>query len=202
MAPNLDHNVEGKLPGERFDADQQCMLKYGKDSIRSQSQNVADICRDLHCQRDRYTWTSHPALEGTACGTLMVGLEPLSLKIFVFNLVFKFQWCRSGVCVSKIPGLTIQSSGKHITAFKTIDKKTFIQGLKFASLKQDTARTLNSVTTWEAWGNPTECESGCLYGESGRLKEGSVGLRQYNRACRDKRYCGNSCLSSFCLFEM
>ncbi|KAL9699239.1 hypothetical protein quinque_002680 [Culex quinquefasciatus] len=71
VAPNLDHNVEGKLPGERFDADQQCMLKYGKDSIRSQSQNVADICRDLHCQRDRYTWTSHPALEGTACGTLM-----------------------------------------------------------------------------------------------------------------------------------
>ncbi|XP_038120942.1 A disintegrin and metalloproteinase with thrombospondin motifs adt-1, partial [Culex quinquefasciatus] len=173
VAPNLDHNVEGKLPGERFDADQQCMLKYGKDSIRSQSQNVADICRDLHCQRDRYTWTSHPALEGTACGTLM--------------------WCRSGVCVSKIPGLTIQSSGKHITAFKTIDKKTFIQGLKFASLKQDTARTLNSVTTWEAWGNPTECESGCLYGESGRLKEGSVGLRQYNRACRDKR---NSCPGS------
>lgn len=84
-------------PGERFDADQQCkpiyyancsffkiqnqtffihlnlsianqgMLKYGKDSIRSRAQPLKEICRDLHCQRDRYTWTSHPALEGTSC---------------------------------------------------------------------------------------------------------------------------------------
>ena len=48
------------------------MLKYGKDSIRSRSQHLSDICRDLHCQRDRYTWTSHPALEGTSCGDTMV----------------------------------------------------------------------------------------------------------------------------------
>ncbi|XP_062544375.1 A disintegrin and metalloproteinase with thrombospondin motifs adt-1 isoform X2 [Armigeres subalbatus] len=171
--PSLDHAAQGMLPGERFDADQQCMLKYGKDSIRSQAQNIADICRDLHCQRDRYTWTSHPALEGTACGTLM--------------------WCRSGNCVSKIPGLTVQSSGKHITAFKTIDKKTFIDGLKFASLKQDTPRILNTIPTWNEWREPTECESGCLYGESGRLKEGSVGLRQYSRTCLDKR---NNCRGS------
>ncbi|XP_029735370.2 A disintegrin and metalloproteinase with thrombospondin motifs adt-1 [Aedes albopictus] len=173
VGPSLDHTAQGMLPGERFDADQQCMLKYGKDSIRSEAQHIADICRDLHCQRDRYTWTSHPALEGTACGTLM--------------------WCRSGACVSKIPGLTIQSSGKHITAFKTIDKKAFIEGLKFASLKQDTARTLNTIPTWDAWSEPSECESGCLYGESGRLKEGSVGLRQYSRTCLDKR---NSCTGS------
>ncbi|XP_055632048.1 A disintegrin and metalloproteinase with thrombospondin motifs adt-1 [Toxorhynchites rutilus septentrionalis] len=167
----LDHAAEGILPGERFDADQQCMLKYGKDSIRSQTQNIADICRDLHCQRDRYTWTSHPALEGTACGTLM--------------------WCRSGVCVSKIPGLSVQSSGKHITAFKTIDKKTFIEGLKFASLKQDAIRSMSIIPSWDPWGTPTECESGCLYGESGRLKEGSVGLREYSRTCSVKR---KSCL--------
>lgn len=43
------------------------MLKYGKDSTRSQVQPLKEICRDLHCQRDRYTWTSHPALEGTNC---------------------------------------------------------------------------------------------------------------------------------------
>ncbi|XP_058833011.1 A disintegrin and metalloproteinase with thrombospondin motifs adt-2 isoform X2 [Topomyia yanbarensis] len=164
---NLDHAAEGLLPGERFDANQQCMLKYGKDSISSQSQNIADICRDLHCQRDRYTWTSHPALEGTACGTLM--------------------WCRSGVCSSKVSGHSIHTGGKHITAFKTIDKKTFLEGMKFASLKQDTSRTLSTVPIWDNWGNKTECESGCLYGESGRLKEGSVGLRQYSRVCRDKR---------------
>uniref|UniRef100_A0A182JD08 Uncharacterized protein n=1 Tax=Anopheles atroparvus TaxID=41427 RepID=A0A182JD08_ANOAO len=164
---SLDHTGEGKLPGERFDADQQCLLKYGKDSTRSKSQDLADICRDLHCQRDRYTWTSHPALEGTSCGKLM--------------------WCRSGVCASKIPGLTLQSTGKHITAFKTIDKKTFIEGLKFASLRQDISRTLNTIPTWDSWSEPTECVSGCLYGESGRLKEGSTGLRQFTRKCLDKR---------------
>lgn len=71
---NLDHSAEGILPGERFDADQQCMLKYGKDSIRSRNQPLPDICRDLHCQRERYTWTSHPALEGTECGEMMVNI--------------------------------------------------------------------------------------------------------------------------------
>ncbi|XP_055536789.1 A disintegrin and metalloproteinase with thrombospondin motifs adt-1 [Wyeomyia smithii] len=167
----LDHGSEGILPGERFDVDQQCMLKYGKDSVRSQGQNIADVCRDLHCQRDRYTWTSHPALEGTSCGTLM--------------------WCRSGVCVSKIRILSVQSNGNYVTAFKTIDKKTFLEGLKTASLKQDISRTLVSVPKWNVWGNSTECESGCLYGESGRLKEGSVGLRQYTRNCNDKR---NACI--------
>lgn len=72
---NLDHAAEGILPGERFDSDQQCMLKYGKDSVRSKNQNLAEICRDLHCQRDRYTWTSHPALEGTWCGEMMVNFH-------------------------------------------------------------------------------------------------------------------------------
>lgn len=79
---NLDHGSEGILPGERFDVDQQCMLKYGKDSVRSRSQNIVDVCRDLHCQRDRYTWTSHPALEGTECGTLMVIFKCLSFFLF------------------------------------------------------------------------------------------------------------------------
>lgn len=76
---NLDHAAEGILPGERFDADQQCMLKYGKSSVRSTSQNFNDICHDLHCQRDRYTWTSHPALDGTKCGNSMV------IKYLIFS---------------------------------------------------------------------------------------------------------------------
>lgn len=70
---SLDHAAEGLLPGERFDADQQCALKYGRESLRSRTQSFNDICRDLHCQRDRYTWTSHPALEGTYCGHSKVG---------------------------------------------------------------------------------------------------------------------------------
>lgn len=48
------------------------MLKYGRGSRHSAGQSIEDICRDLHCQRERYTWTSHPALEGTKCGEEMV----------------------------------------------------------------------------------------------------------------------------------
>ncbi|XP_046970368.1 A disintegrin and metalloproteinase with thrombospondin motifs 16-like [Vanessa cardui] len=80
-AGQLDHSAEGILPGERFDADQQCMLKYGSGSRHSAAQNLEDICRDLHCQRERYTWTSHPALEGTMCGEDM--------------------YCRGGECVER-----------------------------------------------------------------------------------------------------
>ena len=34
----------------------------------------------VHCRREHYTWTSHPALEGTACGP--------------------GRWCRAGACVT------------------------------------------------------------------------------------------------------
>ncbi|XP_052873541.1 A disintegrin and metalloproteinase with thrombospondin motifs adt-1 [Anopheles cruzii] len=179
----LDHTREGKLPGERFDADQQCLLKYGKDSVRSKTQELTDICRDLHCQRDRYTWTSHPALEGTSCGKAM--------------------WCRSGVCTPKITSLSVHPNGQRITAFKTIDKKTFLEGIRLASLKQDLSKAIKP--TWSQWNDPTECVSGCLYGESGRLKEGSTGLREFTRTCLDKRqHCSGSsrkyetCLNKQC----
>ncbi|XP_060519373.1 A disintegrin and metalloproteinase with thrombospondin motifs adt-1 isoform X2 [Cylas formicarius] len=80
-AGQLDHGAEGALPGERFDANQQCMLKYGKGSKHSSQQPLDDVCRDLHCEKDKYTWTSHPALEGTYCGSGM--------------------WCRGGRCITK-----------------------------------------------------------------------------------------------------
>lgn len=40
-----------------------------------------------------------------------------------------------------------------------------------------------ATVQWSHWENPTDCESGCLYGESGRLREGSVGLKIYSRVC-------------------
>ncbi|XP_050521162.1 A disintegrin and metalloproteinase with thrombospondin motifs adt-1-like isoform X2 [Daktulosphaira vitifoliae] len=85
----LDHKQQGRLPGERFDSREQCMLKYGWGSTHASSQDLGEICRDLHCQRDRYTWTSHPALEGSLCGSN--------------------KWCRSGRCVSK--GLSALQAG-------------------------------------------------------------------------------------------
>lgn len=50
------------------------MLKYGRGSKHSSQQPLDDVCRDLHCERERYTWTSHPALEGTMCGNGMVSI--------------------------------------------------------------------------------------------------------------------------------
>lgn len=85
----MDHKQHGRLPGERFDAHEQCLLKYGRGSEHATSQDLSEVCRDLHCQRDRYTWTSHPALEGTLCGPN--------------------KWCRSGRCVHK--GLSALQAG-------------------------------------------------------------------------------------------
>ncbi|XP_074000179.1 A disintegrin and metalloproteinase with thrombospondin motifs adt-2-like isoform X1 [Rhodnius prolixus] len=86
----LDHGGLGKLPGERFNADEQCMLKYGRGSKHASTQSVGEICHDLHCSREGYTWTSHPALEGTSCGS--------------------DKWCRSGRCVGRNNGHS-QSGG-------------------------------------------------------------------------------------------
>lgn len=174
---NLDHTAEGMLPGERFDSDQQCMLKYGKDSVRSKSQSLTEICRDLHCQRDRYTWTSHPALEGTWCGEMM--------------------WCRSGICKSR-SNLVVENVNEDIkqliTSIKESEKSNIIDSKKFSSLIQEPTLLYTNglsfvpkVSLWSNWGNPTECESGCLYGESGRLRQGSVGLKTFSRNCLDYR---------------
>ncbi|XP_045112507.1 A disintegrin and metalloproteinase with thrombospondin motifs adt-2-like [Portunus trituberculatus] len=85
--PHLDHDADS-LPGQRFPVNQQCMLKHGVGSYHASTQKLEDICEDLHCRRDHYTWTSHPALEGTTCGHR--------------------QWCRRGKCVedSNAPGLS------------------------------------------------------------------------------------------------
>lgn len=58
------------------------MLKYGRGSIHATQQPLDDVCRDLHCQRDRYTWTSHPALEGTFCGNNKVSTSSSSTRNF------------------------------------------------------------------------------------------------------------------------
>ncbi|XP_071514817.1 A disintegrin and metalloproteinase with thrombospondin motifs adt-1-like isoform X2 [Panulirus ornatus] len=87
----LNHEAHS-LPGQRFSTHQQCMLKHGAGSHHAASQRLDEICQDLHCRRDHYTWTSHPALEGTTCGHR--------------------KWCRRGRCVedSDAPGLPPPSS--------------------------------------------------------------------------------------------
>lgn len=47
--------------------------------------------------------------------------------------------------------------------------------------------TVTKASLWSDWAAPSDCESGCLFGESGRLREGSTGLRVYTRVCLDTR---------------
>ncbi|KAF5283864.1 hypothetical protein FQA39_LY04684 [Lamprigera yunnana] len=144
-AGQLDHSAEGAFPGERFDADQQCMLKYGRGSRHSSQQPLDDVCRDLHCERERYTWTSHPALEGTVCGHNM--------------------WCRGGKCV--IRGLT--ASAAYIMTAGSQIRSDAING------------------AWSPWRPYSDCASGCLFGEEGRLRFGSTGIMVSTRSCNNPR---------------
>jgi hypothetical protein len=81
-----------------------------------------------------------------------------------------------------------------IAAIKSSDKSSFIDGKKFSSLIQEPILLytngiafVSKPSLWSNWGSPSECESGCLYGESGRLREGSVGLKIFSRTCLDYR---------------
>ncbi|CAH2003513.1 unnamed protein product [Acanthoscelides obtectus] len=148
-AGQLDHTAEGALPGERFDANQQCMLKYGGGSKHSTQQPLNDVCRDLHCERERYTWTSHPALEGTMCGSGM--------------------WCRGGRCVGK----------------------SVISQTNAAFTQQSASLRLGQTNRgWGRWKPYSECASGCLFSEEGRLKAGSTGIMVSERVCNNPRQDG------------
>ncbi|XP_030381356.1 A disintegrin and metalloproteinase with thrombospondin motifs 16 [Scaptodrosophila lebanonensis] len=190
---HLDHAAEGMLPGERFDANQQCMLKYGRSSVRASVQSKSEICHDLHCQRDRYTWTSHPALEGTECGDGM--------------------FCRGGYCVMRPTQQPPISALKQLSSLPkpSYDKANFVESSKMGQLLHEQSYNYNKANeitasaTWSDWGEASACESGCLYGPSNRLREGSTGLRIYNRSClnyrhrcmgRDRKF--ESCIAKKC----
>ncbi|KAJ3648726.1 hypothetical protein Zmor_020505 [Zophobas morio] len=152
-AGQLDHSAEGALPGERFDANQQCMLKYGRGSRHSSQQPLDDVCRDLHCERERYTWTSHPALEGTLCGHNM--------------------WCKGGRCISR--GFPVSAA--------------------YSAASQTSSRIEKSAGSWSKWKPFSDCASGCLFGEEGRLRSGSTGITVSTRVCGSPRFhgSGNHC---------
>lgn len=44
------------------------------------------------------------------------------------------------------------------------------------------------IATWSEWSKPSECEAGCLFGENGRLRDGSIGLKTFRRSCHDNRF--------------
>ncbi|VDL77415.1 unnamed protein product [Nippostrongylus brasiliensis] len=66
-----NHIQDGRTPGQRFTADQQCAYFWGRDykvEIPS-GRSMEDICRILWCGNGGSTIsTAHPALEGSYCG--------------------------------------------------------------------------------------------------------------------------------------
>lgn len=126
---------------------------------------------------------------------------------------YKFQWCRSGVCVLRT---TIIETSPQYTRPLHIgggvsqqEKLNFVDDRKFENLmKSDYPVNRVSIDTgeldifsreftnlfsklqtsiWNNWSDVSECESGCLYGESGRLRDGSTGLKTFRRTCREYR---------------
>ncbi|EDW31931.1 GL11380 [Drosophila persimilis] len=187
---HLDHSAGGIPPGERFDANQQCMLRFGKNFMRSSTQSKAEICRDLHCRQDGLPWTSHPALEGTECGEKM--------------------WCRGGSCVARSSQETALASYRQWPHKPSYEKASFMESNRIGPLLSEHPKPLDGnelpgVTNWSAWGEASKCDSGCLYGPSNRLREGSTGLRTFNRSClnyrqrcmgQDRRF--ESCIAKQC----
>lgn len=83
------------LPGQMFDADRQCFLRFGSTSRKSQLQPLQDICRLLRCdtgpKRNTVVYHAHPALEGTTCGNKMVTIRsPCMLRDFSLIVSLSF----------------------------------------------------------------------------------------------------------------
>lgn len=97
-------------------------------------------------------------------------------------------FCQSGICVPrhKTPYSSTLSAASPTTALQSGLPEKLIQldeqGQHLDSLSSHSTKV---VAVWSDWGEGSECESGCLYGESGRLKEGSTGLRIFQRTCGD-----------------
>lgn len=95
LAPSSHVNIlnqftsQDKLPGQIFDANKQCVLRFGSDSRKSQSQPAEDVCRLLRCDtgssRNIVAYHAHPALTGTSCGNQKVDHNLFSLNIHLVN---------------------------------------------------------------------------------------------------------------------
>lgn len=55
---------------------------------------------------------------------------------------------------------------------------------------------LFQISAWSEWSKPSECDSGCLFGENGRLRDGSSGLKTFRRSCHDYRWSRKKCSGS------
>lgn len=98
LAPSSHVNIlhqfssQNSLPGQLFDSNQQCALRFGSDSRKSQLQAIEEVCRLLRCdtgaRRNIIAFNAHPALEGTNCGKNKVRNVLLFKQIIVNGLIF------------------------------------------------------------------------------------------------------------------
>lgn len=82
-----NHLQDGRTPGQRFTADQQCAYFWGRDYKVEipNGRSMEDICRILWCGNGGSTIsTAHPALEGSYCGN--------------------GKWCHEGRCLPWMSG--------------------------------------------------------------------------------------------------
>ncbi|KAF2369048.1 Peptidase M12B ADAM/reprolysin [Trinorchestia longiramus] len=206
----LDHRGS-LLPGQRFPADMQCLLKHGPGSKHADTQDLEDICEDLHCRRDHYTWTSHPALEGTTCGAL--------------------KWCVQGRCLKQSTrnrgNQKIPTSDRRPVTNSFFDSRRGesppIANIDLIDPKSPVPPVLESIPSSDGSvrfkpdqsgpftrppdlfghsgpiasitpvppsalpptgdGDWSECLSSCLYGTDGMLSSGSIGIQKSHRSC-------------------
>uniref|UniRef100_T1KD58 Peptidase M12B domain-containing protein n=1 Tax=Tetranychus urticae TaxID=32264 RepID=T1KD58_TETUR len=129
-----------KLPGQLFDANQQCVLRFGSDSRRSHVQPESDVCRLLRCDtgtaRNIAAYHAHPALEGTRCG--------------------EDKWCREGKCVVKS------------NLIETAESKIIISSNVVTIPGPETLQDEPKKQLWSDWSTFTQCTSDCVV--KGHLK--------------------------------
>lgn len=88
--------------------------------------------------------------------------------------------------LKQLTGLSKPSYEKNSASFASEAGKMSAQLQEYKSSASNNEVHLG-LSTWSDWGEASECASGCLYGASHRLLEGSTGLRTYNRSCLNYR---------------
>jgi hypothetical protein len=90
----------------------------------------------------------------------------LKLKKSSLKVAILFQWCKGGRCISRGFPVSAAYSSTSQTSQSRIEKSSGI---------------------WAKWKPFSDCASGCLFGEEGRLRSGSTGIKISTRICNNPR---------------
>lgn len=67
----INHESDGRLPGQRFPLSEQCKLSLGENFKPhvTTKEPFNNVCRELWCVSGLWASVAHPALEGSTCGS-------------------------------------------------------------------------------------------------------------------------------------